>query len=145
VAGPWYRVRTLAHGWLPAVYGNTDYAGWQNSPITALAIQGYRYQVGIAGKTQWGVTYNGQIQWLPIVSGYNISDDNNGYAGMPASQNANGGVNALWGIAFDNAVGLNYKIKCNDGYVAAGCGLGVAQICHGESANRYITEVTFWA
>jgi len=65
-----YRVRSKGK-WLPEVVGRNDYAGYSNgSPITGVAIQGVTYRVHIK---------NGS--WLPWVSGYNINDFNNGYAG----------------------------------------------------------------
>jgi len=65
-----YRVRSKGV-WLPEVVGRNDYAGYSDgSPITGVAIQGVIYRVHIK---------NGK--WLPWVSGYNINDFNNGYAG----------------------------------------------------------------
>ena len=70
----YYRVRTQKHGWLSEVKNLEDYAGWQNSPITDVAIKVDKgsiwYQVHIKGG-----------KWLPKVTGYNIKDSNNGYAG----------------------------------------------------------------
>lgn len=70
----YYRVRTEAHGWLPEVKNATDYAGWQDSPITGVAIKvdrgSIRYRVHIIG-----------VGWLGWVTGYNINDYINGYAG----------------------------------------------------------------
>lgn len=69
-----YRVKTKDHGWLPEVKNLTDYAGWQNSPIIGLAIRvdkgSLKYRVHIKGKG-----------WLGYVTGYNINDIINGYAG----------------------------------------------------------------
>ncbi len=69
-----YRVKTKDHGWLPEVKNLTDYAGWQNSPIIGLAIRvdkgSVKYRVHIKGKG-----------WLGFVTGYNINDIINGYAG----------------------------------------------------------------
>lgn len=70
----YYRVKTKDYGWLPEVKNLDDYAGWNNSPITAIAIKvdkgSISYKVHIKGGG-----------WLPSVTGYNISDFNNGYAG----------------------------------------------------------------
>ena len=70
----YYKVKTLRHGWLPEVRNLEDYAGYQNSPIIGLAIKvdkgSIKYRVHLAGK-----------KWLPYVTGYNINDVNNGYAG----------------------------------------------------------------
>lgn len=69
-----YRVKTKKHGWLPEVKNLDDYAGWEDSPITGLAIRvdkgSIKYRVHLKG--------NG---WLPYVTGYNISDLSNGFAG----------------------------------------------------------------
>jgi len=70
-----YRVRTLQHGWLPEVTNLDDYAGWQDSPVTdvALAVSAgsIDYQVHVLGGG-----------WLPVVTGYNTGDPNNGFAGL---------------------------------------------------------------
>ena len=70
----YYRVRTIKHGWLPEVKNLEDYAGWENSPINDIAIRvdrgSIRYRVHVKGGN-----------WLPYVTGYNINDSNNGYAG----------------------------------------------------------------
>lgn len=70
----YYRVKTVKHGWLPEVKNLDDYAGYEDSPITAVAIRvdkgAVRYRVHIKGGS-----------WLPYVTGYNTSDSNNGYAG----------------------------------------------------------------
>lgn len=70
----YYRVRTVKHGWLPEVKNLEDYAGWENSPITDIAIRvdrgSIRYRVHVKGSN-----------WLPYVTGYDINDISNGYAG----------------------------------------------------------------
>lgn len=69
-----YRVKTKNHGWLPEVKNLTDYAGYQNSPITGLAIRvdkgSIKYRVHLKGKG-----------WLSYVTGCDINDIINGYAG----------------------------------------------------------------
>ena len=76
----YYRVKTQKHGWLSEVKNLEDYAGCENSPITGLAIRvdkgSIKYRVHIKGKG-----------WLPFVTGYDINDFNNGFAGD--------GVNAI--------------------------------------------------
>ena len=76
----YYRVKTQKHGWLSEVKNLEDYAGWENSPITGLAIKvdkgSIKYRVHIKGRG-----------WLPYVTGYDINDFNNGFAGD--------GVNAI--------------------------------------------------
>lgn len=70
----YYRVKTQKHGWLPEVKNLNDYAGYQDSPITGLAIRvdkgSVKYRVHLKGKA-----------WLGYVTGYNINDIINGYAG----------------------------------------------------------------
>ena len=70
----YYRVRTQAHGWLPEVKNNDDFAGFQGSPITDVAIRvdrgSVKYRVHVLGEG-----------WLPYVTGYNINDYKNGFAG----------------------------------------------------------------
>lgn len=76
----YYMARTQKHQWLPEVKNLDDYAGYENSPITGLAIKvdkgSIRYRVHLKGKG-----------WLPFVTGYDINDFNNGFAGD--------GVNAI--------------------------------------------------
>lgn len=70
----YYRVRTQKHGWLPEVKNLNDYAGYEDSPITGVAIRVDK------GKVEYQVhTMNGR--WLSKVSGCNINDYLNGYAG----------------------------------------------------------------
>jgi hypothetical protein len=70
----YYMARTKKHGWLKEVKNLDDYAGYENSPITGLAIKvdkgSIRYRVHLKGKG-----------WLPFVTGYDINDFNNGFAG----------------------------------------------------------------
>lgn len=70
----YYRVKTQKHQWLQEVKNLNDYAGWENSPITGIAIRvdkgSIRYRVHIKGGN-----------WLPYVTGCNINDFNNGFAG----------------------------------------------------------------
>lgn len=69
-----YRVRTKKHGWLGAVTDLADYAGWQDSPITDVAIKASH------GSVKYRVHVKGG-KWLPYVTGYDIKDHANGYAG----------------------------------------------------------------
>lgn len=70
----YYRVKTIKHGWLPEVKNLDDYAGWENSPITDVAIRvdrgSIRYRVHVKGGN-----------WLPYVTGYDINNSSTGYAG----------------------------------------------------------------
>lgn len=75
----YYRVKTKKHGWLPEVKNLEDYAGWENSPITGVAIKvdkgTIKYRVHIKGGS-----------WLSYVTGYNTNDIKNGYAGDGVSE-----------------------------------------------------------
>lgn len=64
-----YKVK-IGNKWLPEVKGRNDYAGILGSPIVAVAIKGCSYRVHIKGG-----------KWLPYVTGYNVNDFNNGFAG----------------------------------------------------------------
>lgn len=70
----YYRVKTTKHNWLPTVKNLDDYAGINNEPITGIAIKvdkgSIKYRVHIKGKN-----------WLPYVTGYDLNDKKNGYAG----------------------------------------------------------------
>lgn len=70
----YYRVKTKKHGWLPEVKNLNDYAGWEDSPITDVAIKVDKGDVWYQVHTKGG-------KWLPKVTGYNIYDSENGYAG----------------------------------------------------------------
>lgn len=70
----YYRVRTQAHGWLPEVKGLADYAGYQDSPITDIAVR------VTAGTVKYRVHVLGG-GWLPYVTGCDINDSKSGYAG----------------------------------------------------------------
>ena len=69
-----YRVRTKAHGWLSEVKNLTDYAGWKESPVTDVAVK------VSAGSVKYRVHVKGG-NWLPYVTGYDVNDSVNGYAG----------------------------------------------------------------
>ena len=68
-----YRVRTNGK-WLPAVKNLEDYAGLPGKAITDVAIKVSK------GKVKYRVHIKGG-DWLPYVTGYNINDYQNGYAG----------------------------------------------------------------
>lgn len=74
VVNVYYRVKTQKHGWLPEVKNLEDYAGYEDSPIIGLAMKvdkgTIKYRVHIKGGN-----------WLPYVTGYNVNDFNNGFAG----------------------------------------------------------------
>ena len=81
----YYRVRTKKHGWLPEVKNLEDYAGCENSPITDIAIKVDKGSVKYRVHCKEIKNTNGKVtrgaEWLPYVTGYNIDDFNNGYAG----------------------------------------------------------------
>lgn len=70
----YYRVKTQKHGWLGEVKNLNDYAGWENSPITDVAIKvdkgTIKYRVHVKGG-----------KWLGWITQYNIKDGIKGYAG----------------------------------------------------------------
>ena len=81
----WYRVRTQKDGWLPEVNNLNDYAGWNNSPITDVAIKvdkgTIEYQVHVKEQKDKDGKVIVQGKWLGKIRGYNINDIKNGYAG----------------------------------------------------------------
>ena len=70
----YYKVKTQKHGWLAEVKNLEDYAGWENSPITGVAIKVDKGSVKNRVHVKGG-------QWLPYVTGYNINNSLNGWAG----------------------------------------------------------------
>ncbi len=70
----YYRVEVEKYGWLSEVKNLEDYAGYKNMPIKNIAIRvdkgNIKYRVSPKGK-----------EFLPYVTGYNIKDSKNGYAG----------------------------------------------------------------
>ena len=70
----YYRVKTEKHGWLPEVRNLEDYAGWEDSPITDVAIRVDKGSI-------WYQVHNKGGDWLPKVTGYKINQPSNGYAG----------------------------------------------------------------
>ena len=70
----YYRVKTQKHSWLPEVKNLEDYAGYNNSAITDVAIKvdkgSIKYRVHVKGG-----------KWLGWITQYNIKDAANGYAG----------------------------------------------------------------
>lgn len=70
----YYRVRTQKHGWLPEVKNLDDYAGLGKNTII-----GFMVRVD-AGKLWYQAHIKGE-DWLPRVTGYDINDFENGWAG----------------------------------------------------------------
>lgn len=72
-----YKVHTKGGKWLPEVKNRSDYAGIFNKTIDGLAMK------TDTGKTiKYAVHLRKSDRWLPFVSGYNVKDGNNGYAGI---------------------------------------------------------------
>lgn len=70
----YYRVKTQKHGWLSEVKNLNDYAGWENSPITGLAIK-------VDKGSLWYQVHVKNGKWLGKITQYNIKDSKLGYAG----------------------------------------------------------------
>ena len=72
-----YKVHYKGGKWLPEVKNRADYAGLFNRPIDGLMMK------TDTGKT---IRYRAHLRrrnaWLPWVTGYNIKDGDNGYAGI---------------------------------------------------------------
>lgn len=71
-----YKVHFKNGYWLPEVKNRTDYAGLYNRPIDGFMIKSNKKQL------QYRVHLRRTGKWLPWVTGYNINDSNNGYAGI---------------------------------------------------------------
>lgn len=69
-----YMVKTKDHGLLPEVRNLEDFAGWRESPITDIAIRVN------TGTVKYRV-HNLDGDWSPYVTGFDINDAVNGYAG----------------------------------------------------------------
>ena len=70
----YYKVKTQKHGWLPEVKNLEDYAGWEDSPIIAFAVRGDKGSIKYRAHIKGG-------NWLPYVTGYDVNNFENGYAG----------------------------------------------------------------
>ena len=72
-----YAVHYKGGKWLPEVVNRSDYAGLYNKPIDGLMMK------TDTGKTiRYRVHLRRRNAWLPWVTGYNIEDSDNGYAGI---------------------------------------------------------------
>ena len=69
-----YCVKTVKHGWLPTVKNLENYAGFENSPITAIAIKVDKGSIKYRVHSKKGY-------WLPFVTKFDINDFENGFAG----------------------------------------------------------------
>lgn len=70
----YYKVKTRDYGWLSEVKNLEDYAGWKNSPIIGFAVKVDKGSVWYQAHVKGG-------DWLPKVTGYDINDFENGWAG----------------------------------------------------------------
>lgn len=70
----YYRAKTKNHGWLPEVKNLQDYAGIEQDPFTAIAIR-------VDKGSLWYRVHVTSGKWYNKITGYNINDINNGYAG----------------------------------------------------------------
>ena len=72
-----YRVHIKGGGWLPVVKNREDYAGIKGKPIDAFCAY------TDTGKTlRYAVHIRSTNRWLPFVTGFDINDSANGYAGI---------------------------------------------------------------
>ena len=72
-----YKVHVKGGKWLPEVVNRTDYAGIYNKPIDALMMK------TDTGKTiHYAVHLRKANKWLPFVTGYDVNDFDNGFAGI---------------------------------------------------------------
>ena len=70
----YYKVRTKEDGWLPEVKNLDDYAGQGNHTIIDFMVKVDKGSIWYQAHIKGG-------KWLPKVTGYNINDFYNGYAG----------------------------------------------------------------
>ena len=70
----YYKVKTEKYGWLPEVKNLEDYAGYNNDPVTAIAIRVDAGYIKYRGHSVSGKQF-------AFVDGYNTEDYYNGYAG----------------------------------------------------------------
>ena len=72
-----YKVHYKGGKWLPEVKNRTDYAGLFNKPIDGLMMK-----TDTGTQIYYRVHLRRSNKWLPWVTGYSESDNNNGYAGI---------------------------------------------------------------
>lgn len=103
-----YKVKTQKHGWLPEVKNLDDYAGYEESPITDIAIK-------VSGGSVKYRVHTINSGWLPYVTGYDTNDHNNGYAGVGTAIDA---VEVYFYTPNGNiAKKAKYRVSaCNRGY-----------------------------
>lgn len=72
-----YKVHYKGGKWLPEVKNRSDYAGLFNRPIDGLMMK-----TDTGTQIYYRVHLRRSNKWLPWVTGYSESDNNNGYAGI---------------------------------------------------------------
>ena len=72
-----YRVHLKGGAWLPSVTNREDYAG-----IKGKAIDGFMIRTDTGKTIHYAVHLKKAKKWLPYVTGFNIDDSDNGYAGI---------------------------------------------------------------
>lgn len=72
-----YKVHYKGGAWLPEVMNREDYAGLFNKPIDGLMMK-----TDTGTQIYYRVHLRRTNKWLPWVTGYSESDNNNGYAGI---------------------------------------------------------------
>jgi hypothetical protein len=72
-----YAVHLKGGRWLPAVTNRSDYAG-----IKGKAIDGLMMCTDTGRTIHYAVHLKNSNRWLPFVTGYNVDDRDNGYAGI---------------------------------------------------------------
>lgn len=72
-----YKVHYKGGKWLPEVKNRADYAGLFNRPIDGLMMK-----TDAGNQIYYRVHLRRTNKWLPWVTGYSESDNNNGYAGI---------------------------------------------------------------
>lgn len=76
VGNVYYKVHYKGGKWLPEVKNRNDYAGLYNKPIDGFMIKSDSKQL------KYRVHLRAKNKWLGWVSGYNVNDAINGYAGI---------------------------------------------------------------
>lgn len=69
-----YRVKTKAVGWLPQIKNLEDYAGIPGQAVTGFMVKASKGSIKYRAHIKGG-------SWLPWVTGYNVKDAVNGFAG----------------------------------------------------------------
>ena len=148
----------FGYKWLPAVTGysendsNNGYAGIIGKPIDGVNIEGgVKFRIHYVGKSAWepittgsagdlktkidGIAISGKVykvyakgRWLPAVTGFDITDDNNGYAGVLNYEISGLMINrATYSVAIldgtDNGGGETPVVSGSQTFVSTGTGV----------------------